>query len=149
FRRWVPRLYTHFRLHRKLWEFCYIAQALEERGMLGPGRRGLGFGVGREPLAELFASLGCEIVATDLDDEQARRAGWADTEQHASKLEALNERKICDPEIFRKLVAFRYVDMNAIPADLRGFDFTWSSCSFEHLGSIDRGMRFILKQMDC
>src|SRR5262249_20129644 len=28
--------------HRKLWEWCYIAQALWERGLLRPGKRGLG-----------------------------------------------------------------------------------------------------------
>jgi hypothetical protein len=43
--------------HRKLWEWCYIAQVLWERGLLQPGRPGLGFGVGHEPLAALFASF--------------------------------------------------------------------------------------------
>jgi hypothetical protein len=32
--------------HRKVWEWCAIAQALEERDMLRPGRRGCGFAVG-------------------------------------------------------------------------------------------------------
>jgi hypothetical protein len=63
-------------LHRKIWEYCYIAQALYERGLLAPGRRGLGFGVGKEPLAALFASYGCTIVATDLDPVSALRGGW-------------------------------------------------------------------------
>ena len=54
------------RLHRKIWEFCFIAQALDERGMLARGRRGLGFAVGTEPLPAMFASRGCAIVATDL-----------------------------------------------------------------------------------
>jgi hypothetical protein len=39
--------------------------------------------------------------------------------------------------------------MNAIPDDLTDFDFTWSSCCFEHLGSIANGARFIERQMDC
>lgn len=30
---------------------------------------------------------------------------------------------------------------------LSGFDFNWSSCSFEHLGSIDLGIRFLENQM--
>jgi hypothetical protein len=39
--------------------------------------------------------------------------------------------------------------MNSIPSDLRGFDFTWSSCSFEHLGSIKKGLQFLENQMAC
>ena len=44
---------------------------------------------------------------------------------------------------------YRDVDMNAIPADLRGFDFTWSSCALEHLGTLAAGMDFVVAQMDC
>jgi hypothetical protein len=34
--------------------------------------------------------------------------------------------------------------MNAIPEDLHGlFDFCWSICSLEHLGSISNGLKFI------
>ncbi|HEV3163380.1 MAG TPA: hypothetical protein VGZ22_05025, partial [Isosphaeraceae bacterium] len=146
FRYWASRVSDGFRLHRKLWEFCYIAHALQERGMLQSGRRGLGFGVGREPLAELFASHGCEIVATDQPEEKAQAGGWIDTGQHVAELEALNERYICPPEQFRQLVSFRHLDMNAIPSDLTGFDFTWSSCAFEHLGSIEHGLKFIENQ---
>jgi SAM-dependent methyltransferase len=149
FRAWLDRLREPFRLHRKFWEFGYIAQALHERGMLRPGRRGLGFGVGREPLPALFASLGCEVVASDQEPGSAEQSGWVATGQHAAGLDALNDRGICDPEAFRRRVAFRHVDMNAIPDDLRGFDFTWSSCCFEHLGSIANGLRFLECQMDC
>jgi hypothetical protein len=46
-------------MHRKMWEWLFIAEALHEREMLEPGRRGLGFGVGREPLVALFAARGC------------------------------------------------------------------------------------------
>ena len=41
FRRWIDRMRERPRLTRKLWEWCYIAQALYEREMLGPGKRGL------------------------------------------------------------------------------------------------------------
>ena len=149
FRRWSERLGVAHGLHRKLWEHCFIAQALEERGMLAPGRRGLGFGVGKEPLAALFASRGCAIVATDLDEGQAQETGWLDSGQHAANLAALNEAGLCDEAAFRRLVSFRFADMNAIAADLRGFDFTWSACSFEHVGSIALGEEFLVNQMDC
>ena len=38
--------------------------------------------------------------------------------------------------------------MNSIPADLTGFDFNWSSCSFEHLGSIKKGLNFLKNQLN-
>ena len=149
YREWCSRIGEAPRLHRKQWEFCFIAQALSERGMLREGRRGLGFGVGQEPLPALFASLGCAIVATDLDWATAQQAGWVDTSQHADGLASLNARGLCSPEQFARLMSYRIVDMNAIPADLTDFDFVWSSCSFEHVGSIDLGKRFVLRAMDC
>src|SRR5262249_4886417 len=92
FRQWCQRLGEPFKLHRKLWEFAYIAQALFERGTLQPGRRGLGFAVGLEPLSALFASYGCEIVATDLHLEKAKQLGWVAWGQHAAGLDVLNDR---------------------------------------------------------
>lgn len=149
FRYWTARLGEHWRLHRKLWEHCIILQALYERDLLRPGRSGLGFAVGEEALPALMASLGCRIVATDLDSSDARADVWAKTAQLASNLENLNNRRLCEPDVFHELVSFRPVDMNQIPSDLQGFDFTWSSCSFEHCGSIDLGKRFLSEQMKC
>ncbi len=149
FQRWIPRFRDRPQLHRKLWEWSFISQALYERDMLRPGRRGLGFAVGREPLASLFAIHGCEIVATDLGESNAQKAGWTDGLQHAAALEAVNEREICPWEDFRRRVTFRPVDMRRIPRDLCGFDFVWSSCSFEHLGSLRRGEHFIHEMTRC
>jgi hypothetical protein len=39
--------------------------------------------------------------------------------------------------------------MNAISEDLRNFDFLWSSCAFEPLGSIDHGLNYVVKAMEC
>src|SRR5262245_57515250 len=135
-------------LHRKVWEWCYIAQALEERGLLRQGSRGMGFAVGREPLAAAFASRGCEIVATDL--QAARADTWIATNQHASR-GSLNEAGLCDATDFERRVSFLFVDMNAVPAELEqsAFDFVWSSCSIEHLGSLDDARRFVLGAMRC
>ncbi|HEY0022660.1 MAG TPA: methyltransferase domain-containing protein [Longimicrobium sp.] len=149
FRAWAARMGQPFQLHRKVWEFCYIAQALDERGMLQPDRRGLGFAVGHEPLPALFASMGCDVLATDLAAEQAQGTGWIETNQHASSLADLNLNGVCPPEAFARQVSFRPVDMNAIPADLSGFDFLWSSCSLEHLGSLRHGAEFIYNAMRC
>src|SRR4051812_48305690 len=49
-RHWCRALGTTPFYHRKLWEDCFILQALWEAGMLAPGRRALGFAVGQEPL---------------------------------------------------------------------------------------------------
>lgn len=136
-------------MHRKLWEYCYIAQVLAERGMLQPGKRGLGFAVGHEPLPALFASMGSEIVATDLGSEHDVAKVWSSTGQHAAELNELNTRGICDPETFARWVSFRSVDMNAIPSDLNGFNFIWSSCSLEHLGGLDKGRAFIINSLRC
>lgn len=150
FREWKMRMNLSCdHLHRKIWEYCYIAQALEERGMLQPGRRGLGFAVGREPLPSLFATYGCQILATDLDEYRAKQAGWVDSGEHASGLEALNHKGICPSNLFRKRVQFRIVDMNRVPDDLREFDFVWSSCSVEHLGSLEAGFRFMRNMTRC
>ncbi|MGH6981103.1 MAG: hypothetical protein ACREFC_07830, partial [Stellaceae bacterium] len=50
FARWCGVVRLAAAHHRKIWEYVYILQVLDEAGMLGPGRSGLGFGVGREPL---------------------------------------------------------------------------------------------------
>ena len=137
-------------LHRKMWEWLFIAEALQERGMLAAGRRGLGFGVGREPLVALFADAGCDVVATDQPHESAVASGWTDSEaEWAGGLEDLNAFGLCAPEAFAQRVAYRPVDMNALPADLTGFDFAWSSCALEHLGTLAAGMDFLVAQMDC
>jgi hypothetical protein len=134
---------------RKVWEYCYALQALTERIELGAGLRGLGFGVGTEPLPAVFAARGISVLATDQGFENASASGWQKTKQHASAVEQLVHPKICDAERTQQHVTFRAVDMNAIPDDLTGFDFLWSSCALEHLGSIEHGLRFVLRAMDC
>jgi len=149
---WNPRGEDQrpFMLHRKMWEWLFIAQALSERGLLAEGRRGLGFGVGKEPLVALFASYGCDLLATDQPPELAASTGWTDsTVEYAHGLAGLNEDGLCADELFTRHVEYRDVDMNAIPEDLGGFDFTWSSCALEHLGSLQAGADFVLAQMRC
>ncbi len=136
--------------HRKVWEWVYILEVLKQQGTLAEGKRGLGFGCGTEPLSALMASLGAQIVATDLDTESAEKKGWwTKTHQHAGGLAQLNEAGICDSDLFGRKVSYRSCDMNAIPSELRGFDFVWSSCSLEHLGSLQNGLDFIERSMDC
>jgi len=149
FRYWLKLLGLEFKLTRKVWEFAFIMQALYERGALHSGNKGLGFAVGEEALPALFASIGCEVMATDLDPGDERAKVWADTAQLATSLEKLRRPNICPDDTFSKLVSYRHEDMNQISSDLRDFDFTWSSCSFEHCGSIQQGLEFMMNQMEC
>ena len=149
FRDWIARLHDTWDAHRKKWELAYICQTLQERGLLAPGTRGLGFAVGAEKLPSLLAAHGCRITATDLPAEDERNRAWAATGQWVGNLEALNAHGLCPKDEFRERVGYRPVDMNHIPDDLRGYDFTWSTCSFEHCGSIDLGLRFLERQMAC
>lgn len=150
YERWCALIRDTRVKHRKVWEWVYILEVLKQHGMLVEGKRGLGFGCGTEPLSALMASMGCEILATDLDEETAQKQGWwTKTHQHAGGLAQLNETQICDPDLFARKVTYRSCDMNAIPNDFRDFDFVWSSCSLEHLGSLGKGLDFIERSMDC
>lgn len=135
-------------MHRKPWEWCYIAQALHERKKLMPGQKGIGFAVGQEPLAALFAKYGCDILATDLDLNKVD-SSWVNTNQHSDSLADLNKRKICTHDVFNKNVKFTHADMNDIPKVLKNFDFCWSACAMEHLGSIEKGKQFIFNMLSC
>ena len=73
--------------------------------------------------------------------------GWDNANQLCFGLDSLNKRRLCDAEDFDRLVSYRPVDMNDIPDDLVDFDFNWSSCSFEHLGTLDKGFRFLQNQL--
>lgn len=141
---WCERINEAPHFHRKQWEFCYIAQVLHEAGMLQPGRHGLGMGVGAEPLVSLFASYGPKILATDLEPDDAANKGWVASNQHAQGKAVLNQRNLCPPDLFDANVDFRFADMNAIPGDIGTYDFVWSACAFEHLGSIRAGRDFIM-----
>jgi SAM-dependent methyltransferase len=140
---WCRELQVARIFHRKLWELAYVLQAFAENGHLVAGARGLGFGCGEEPIASYLASRGVAVTVTDLDADRAQAAGWADTGQHAASLEKAFHPHLVERESFDHLVTHRIADMNAIPTELRGYDFCWSVCALEHLGSIAQGMRFI------
>jgi SAM-dependent methyltransferase len=130
--------------HRKVWENAYIVAVLLAEGLIRPGARGLGFGCGRERIPALLASRGVEILATDAPPEETFNQGWATTNQYAASEDDLLFPEIIPEPDFRRLVRYAPVDMNAIPDLLDGhFDFCWSSCALEHLGSLRHGLDFI------
>lgn len=140
---WCKEIHETPKMHRKQWEFIYILQALYERGMIIPGKKGVGFGVGQEPIPAVLAKNFVHVLATDLEAERAQQAGWTQTTQHLSSKALLNQKQIAPQDVFERMVSVRFVDMNAIPEDIQDFDFTWSSCALEHLGSIEQGLAFI------
>lgn len=142
-RHWCSQLGVPVIYHRKLWELAYILQVAYNTGNLRAGRRGLGFGCGTEPLTSYFASCGVEVTMTDLAPDDARTQSWTGTNQHASTLDDAHIEKLVSREQFDALVRYRSVDMNAIPDDLANYDFCWSTCALEHLGSIEHGLAFI------
>jgi hypothetical protein len=144
FRRLTSDLHLPFRYHRKLWEFVTIADVFMRRVPL----RGkcLGFGVGTEPLPAFFAGIGSEVVATDAPEPGV----WAESGQYANGLTALLQGGLCDERLFRERVTFQPVDMRAIPPEFHDrFDFVWSSCALEHLGTLRAGMDFVLATLAC
>lgn len=130
-------------LHRKIWEEVYVVNTLENAGKLAPGMRGICFGVGQERLPAYFASRGARVLGTDLAPSNQDAASWINTDQHGS-LEKLFHEDLVTKDQFDSLVEFQYADMNNISPALHGqFDFCWSICAFEHLGSIENGLRFV------
>lgn len=130
--------------HRKLWEFAFLLQGLFDSQKLVAGARGLGFGCGEEPLASYFASKDMFPTVTDLHPAAVIGKGWAETGQHASAKDRAFYPDMVDRETFERRVSHEYVDMNAIPHHLDGqFDFCWSVCAMEHLGSIELGLTFV------
>lgn len=145
---WATLFGSAKHMHRKVWEWCFIAQALSSAGVLKDGKKGFGFAVGEEPLVSAFTMRGATIIATDLDPQSGSSQGWIETSQHATNIEKLNKRKICADDQFRDLCSFEFCDMNNIPEKYNSdFDFIWSSCALEHLGSLDHGKDFILNSL--
>ncbi|QYU66614.1 class I SAM-dependent methyltransferase [Leptolyngbya sp. 15MV] len=122
----IADLKLHPGHHRKLWEHAFVLSVLLREAMVGPGRRGV------------------KVLATDAPTDETPNQGWATTNQFAAQAEDLFFAGIVGRKVFDRLVSFRPVDMNAIPADLNDqFDACWSTCSLEHLGSLQHGLDFI------
>jgi len=106
--------------------------------------KGLGFAVGTEPLSSIFARYGVDVLASDLADGNM----WAETAQHAASRDALFVPRLIGRSEFEARVSFQPVDMadlSGLPSDT--YDFLWSSCSLEHVGSMSDGLDFVVNAM--
>jgi 2-polyprenyl-3-methyl-5-hydroxy-6-metoxy-1,4-benzoquinol methylase len=132
------------RFHRKQWEYIYILRALEQFDLLRAEATGIGFGCGKEPLAVVMANAGARVVVTDIPPLDSSDRHWGS----AAAMD-LFYGGICSEERYLEHVTFRAVNMNEIPPDLGTYDFLWSCCALEHLGSLRAGMDFIINSTKC
>lgn len=150
YKKWCDEMNEKLVLHRKQWEFVFVMEVLSQKNKLAPGNAGVGFGVGTEPLPAVFAKYGCNIMATDQDVADAQKQGWTDTNEHSSQIDMLKHNGIISFKDFSEHVTFEAADMLKIPERFDNqFDFTWSCCSLEHIGSIDNSIDFILNSVKC
>lgn len=145
---WLKRLQIDFAYHRKSWELCFVLQSLYENLNVFEGKKGLGFACGTEKIPSCLASLGAIVTATDAPHDAPNVESWKRTGQHSSSGEQLFYPEIVPRNRFDEQVRFEFLDMNHIPSHYDSkFDFCWSVCAAEHLGSIDHGIRFIEKSL--
>ncbi|NCD09304.1 MAG: methyltransferase domain-containing protein [Negativicutes bacterium] len=143
---WINELKRDFVYHRKNWEFSFILQVLYNYDLLQSGRSGLGFGCGKEPLPSYFISKGCTITAGDkpLNLKDKAQKNWSKSRQYTQTIDSLYHPDIISRDDFEKNITLKYIDMNDLPIDLdQKFDFCWSVCAVEHLGSIRNGLKFL------
>ncbi len=143
---------NHIIYHRKTWEWCYISAILKKEGKLCCGTKGIGFAVGTEPLPALFAGMGSYILATDLNcDAEIAKLWQRNNENTGSDVANLFYESLCSKDDFDKKVKYKDVDMNCIPEFIEdeGYDYCWSSCAIEHLGSIENSKTFLKNMTKC
>lgn len=149
-RYWCRKMHIKPIYHRKLWEFCFFLQALHENLEIENALDGIGFGCGEEPLASVLCSFGHKVTVTDLSPEKVRNLGWVETNQHTDSLEKSFYSDIITRETFYDLARLEYVDMNDVPSSLHGhYDYCYSICALEHLGSIRKGLDFVINSTKC
>jgi 2-polyprenyl-3-methyl-5-hydroxy-6-metoxy-1,4-benzoquinol methylase len=147
FLEWMPFVTDGgMRYHRKPWEHAFVLERARRAGVLEPGRRALGFGVGTEPIPAVLASRGLTVVATDQAPQDAEH--WAESGEHAVGVASLSRPGTIDDATLAERVEFVAVDMNHVPDDLGTFDLVWSSCALEHLGSPQAGLDFVLRSLE-
>jgi hypothetical protein len=139
------------RIHRKQWEFYIIYKKLLHHLGNFNKKKGLGFAVGQEALVPLFLNLNADITASDLDTCDTESSGWINTNQHISNgFNKYVSSGYITNEVLSKC-KFEFINMNNIPNRflMQDYDFIWSSCALEHLGSIENGLNYIINSLKC
>jgi glycosyltransferase involved in cell wall biosynthesis len=130
-------------LHRKLWEYAFIVQHLSASKALRRGNKGIGFGVGVDQrLPSLFASLGCDVLATDAVQDETRG------ESTGKSRNLLFYPNIVDENTFEECVRFKFTELGKLDESVCEYDFCWSSGYSDRLGSITNGLEFIIETVE-
>ncbi|GMR25066.1 MAG: hypothetical protein BMS9Abin39_0342 [Ignavibacteria bacterium] len=119
------------RFHRKQWEFAMIFLALKKLGCLNDNMTGLSLGGGNERVLYSIAQHINKLTVTDLYDEETT---WdcAKTNDPDEYIKASKPFDVDDS----KIKALR-MDMRYLHFEDNTFDFCYSSCAFEHIGTFD------------
>ena len=117
------------RFHRKQWEFAMIFLALRQCGLVRSDKVGLSMGGGKERLLYALAQHIKQLVVTDL---YAARTNWdcAKTDDPEKFLRSDKPFPVDDS----KLKVLR-MDMRDLKFPDQTFDFCYSSCAVEHIGT--------------
>jgi hypothetical protein len=132
--------------YRKLWEWAQILEVAKIADVLGPNKSALGFAVGQEPIPAILAKYGVKVLASDAPTEKSK--AWIPSGEHMNDLSDLLHPEIVPDEIASKNISILPIDMNYIPENLGTFDFIWSSCAMEHLGTPELGLEFLVNTLN-
>jgi|WetSurMetagenome_2_1015567.scaffolds.fasta_scaffold40116_2 SAM-dependent methyltransferase len=113
---------------RKYWEWDYIAECAEILGYCNNHSKGIGLGVGTEPLVYYFSGRCGEILATDVYS--------SDTNWSCARIDNIEELYKTAYPYPKGRLTFRSVDMRRLQAENETFDFAWSCSSIEHVPSL-------------
>jgi hypothetical protein len=117
------------------WEFAAVLQAFYESGVLSPGAKMMGLGVGDEPIPSYLASLGLHVVAADLPGVTSRSL--------------VMRPSMIDGDAFDRHVEVSDVDIRRLDdVTLRDFDGIWSCSVLNELQSTEAAAEAVIGAMD-
>jgi len=137
-------------------EYVFVSRIIDAIGLIsaGGGKKALGFAVGEERTVPFFAKHQVNVVATDLPPNDPQVAGWGGTHQHMSgAVEAMPRYGHVTKKQMREYVTQEWLDMNQMEksdvwkTQLGSFDFVWSVCSVEHVGSIKLALEAMINSL--
>lgn len=129
FSRCMPAEYVQRHNFRKWWEWEFIAECADLCGCLDGTQRGVGLGVGHEPLTFYFARHCQDVLATDL---YSKETAWSE-----ARFDDINAVYGSSPiEYPREKVQVRNADMRRLEVPDGSMDFAWSCSSIEHVPTL-------------
>jgi SAM-dependent methyltransferase len=132
---WSRELDIAVRPHRKIWEYAAVLQAFYEAGVLKPGARALGFGVGDEPLPSYLAGLGLHVLASD--------------EPGQTEPERIFQSRYIGEADFAARVEVSDIDLSRFnDPSLRDFDALWSCGVINEFDAVHIAEEAVIHAMD-